>query len=86
MEKRPVALVPFVAVLYAPEGGFVTGKEAVMDLSLKPESYERFLMTGITGTMSLEAPPGAYRLRIVVQEAVGGKMSATSKDVRIPQS
>jgi VWFA-related protein len=76
----------FLAVLFAPEGRFVTGKEAVMELSLKPESYERFLKTGITGSMSLEAPAGAYRLRIVVQEAVDGKISATSKDVRIPQS
>jgi VWFA-related protein len=84
-KDRRTQKLAFLAVLFAPEGRFVTGKEAVMDLSLKPESYERFLKTGVTGMMSLEAPPGAYRLRIVVQEAVDGKLSATSKDVRIPQ-
>ena len=85
-KDRRTQKLAFVAVLYGPEGRFVTGKEAVMELSLKPESYARFLKTGITGMMSLEAPPGAYRLRIVVQEAVDGKICATSKDVRIPQA
>jgi VWFA-related protein len=85
-KDRRTQKLAFLAALFAPEGRFVTGKEAVMDLSLKPESYARFLKTGITGMMSLEAPPGAYRLRIVVQEAVDGKISATTKDVRIPQS
>jgi len=34
--------------------------------------------------MQLEAPPGTYRLRMVVQEAVHGNLSATNKDVQIP--
>jgi VWFA-related protein len=82
---RRVQQVAFVAALFSPDGGWVIGTESVMDLTLKPESFEQLSKTGITGVMSLEAPPGAYRLRIVVQEALDGKMSATSKEIRIPQ-
>jgi hypothetical protein len=33
--------------------------------------------------MSVEAPPGAYRLRVVAQEAIQGQMSAISQNVQI---
>lgn len=74
----------FVAGLFGAQGKFVTGKEAEMDLAFKQGSYERFLKSGITGAMSLEAPPGDYRLRVVVEEAVKGEMSATSENIQIP--
>jgi len=73
----------FVAALYNLQGGFITGKEAEMDLALKPGSYERFANTGITGTLSLEAPPGSYRLRAVIQECVQGKITAETRKIQI---
>jgi len=85
-KDRRVQRLTFTAVLFSPDGVWVTGEESVMDLTLKPESYERLLKSGISGMMTLEAAPGAYRLRIVVQEAVDGKMSATSKELRIPEA
>jgi hypothetical protein len=33
--------------------------------------------------LSLQAPPGTYRLREVVQEVVGGRLSASSRAVEI---
>jgi VWFA-related protein len=83
---RRVQQVAFVAALFSPEGRLVIGTESVMDLTLKRETFEQVSKTGVTGVMSLEAPPGAYRLRIVVQEAVDGRISATSKVIRIPQA
>ena len=73
----------FVAGLFDPQGKFITGKEAEMDLALKQDSFERFSKSGITGAMSLEAPPGNYRLRVVVEEAVKGEISATTQSVEI---
>ena len=84
-QDRQVQKLTFVAALYDPQGNFVTGKQAEMTLALKPESFDRLSKSGINGVMQLEAPPGAYRLRMVVQEAVHGAMTATSKDLRIPQ-
>jgi len=66
----------FVAALYDLHGTFITGKEAEMDLALKPVSYERLTNSGITAILSLEAPPGFYSLRAVVQDGVQGKITA----------
>ena len=82
-QDRHVDMLTFVAVLFDAQGKIVTGKEAQMQLALKPESFERFLKSGISGGMSLEAPPGAYRLRVVVEEALHGEMSASSRSVQI---
>jgi VWFA-related protein len=80
---RHVQKLTFVAALFDSQGNFVTGKEADMELALKPESFNRFSKTGINGTMQLEVPPGTYRLRMVVQEAVHGNLSATNQKLQI---
>lgn len=74
----------FVAGLFDAQGKFVSGKEADMALALKQDSFERFSKAGITGEMSLEAPTGSYRLRVVVEEGVKNELSATSQNVQIP--
>lgn len=83
-KDRYVQKLTFVAALYNTQGIFVTGKQADMDLALKPESFDRFSKSGINGVMELEAPSGTYRLRVVVQEALHGTLSATTKNLQIP--
>ncbi|MGH9730393.1 MAG: VWA domain-containing protein, partial [Candidatus Acidiferrales bacterium] len=78
-----VDMLTFVAALLDSGGKMIAGKEAQMQFALKPESFKRFSKSGINGDMSLEAPPGAYRLRVVVEEAMHGEMSATSQQVQI---
>jgi VWFA-related protein len=73
----------FVAALYDLQRTFITGREAEMELALKPESYERLKETGITGVISLEAAPGFYTLKSVVQEGVQGKLTAETRKVHI---
>ena len=80
---RRVDMLTFVAALFDTGGKMIAGKEAQMQLALKPESFERFRKSGISGVMSLEAPPGPYRLRVVVEEAFHSEMSATSQQVQI---
>jgi VWFA-related protein len=82
-QDRHVQKLTFVAALFDPRGKFVTGKQADMELALKPESFDRLSKTGINGVMQLEAPAGPYRLRVVVQEAFHGRMSATTKELEI---
>ncbi|MGB2641335.1 MAG: VWA domain-containing protein [Candidatus Acidiferrum sp.] len=82
-DDRHIEKLTFVAALFDPQGNFVEGKQAEMDLALKPENFERFSKSGISGVMQLEVPPGDYRLRMVVQEAVHGRMSAMSKELQI---
>jgi VWFA-related protein len=80
---RHVQKLTFVAALFDAQGKFITGKQAEMELALKPGNFEHFSGTGINGVMQLEAPPGSYHLRVVVQEAMHGNMSATSKELEI---
>ncbi|HVB86806.1 MAG TPA: hypothetical protein VNK23_09125, partial [Candidatus Dormibacteraeota bacterium] len=80
---RRVDMLTFVAALFDTGGKMITGKEAQMQFALKPESFERFSKSGISGVMSLEAPPGSYRLRVVVEEALHGEISATSQRTQI---
>jgi hypothetical protein len=82
-QDRHVDMLTFVVALFDAQGKIVTGKEAQMQLALKPESFERFSKSGVGGGMSLEAPAGEYRLRVVVEEALHGEMSATAKNVQI---
>lgn len=80
---RRVDMLTFVAALFDAGGKMAAGKEAQMQFALKPESFEQFSKSGINGGMSLEAPPGAYRLRIVVEEALRGEISAATQTVQI---
>ena len=54
-----------------------------MDLELTEATFARLSLTGVNAKLSLEAAPGVYRLREVVQEAVEGKMAATNLGVRV---
>jgi VWFA-related protein len=80
---RRVEMLTFVAALFDSGGKMVAGKEAQMQFALKPDSFERFSKTGINGGFSLAAPPGAYRLRVVTEEALRGEISATTQNVQI---
>jgi VWFA-related protein len=83
-KDRHVQKLTYTAALFDPQGNFVIGKQADMELALKPESFDRFSKTGINGVMQLEAPSGSYRLRVVVQEALHGTLSATTKNLQVP--
>lgn len=82
-KDRRVQKLTFVCAVFDAQGNFVTGKEADMELALKPQSFDRFSKTGINGVMQLELPSGAYRLRTVVQESLHGALSATTKNLQI---
>lgn len=58
-------------------------KHGTFELALKSESLACLESTGINGTLSIAAPPGAYRLRAVAQEALTGKTAASSQPVQI---
>jgi len=75
---REVERLDMVVALFDSAGNFVTGKSGEMDLALKSGTFVRLEATVVSGVLSLQAPPGSYRLRGVVQEAVSGKTAATS--------
>jgi hypothetical protein len=53
-----------------------------MDLALKDDSLARLTGSGVNAGLKLAAPPGAYKLRVVVEDA-DGRMASQDRNVEI---
>jgi VWFA-related protein len=73
----------FITALFDMQGHYLGGVEAVMDMNLKDATFAEISKDGVDAHSTLEAPPGTYRLREVVQEVVGGRLHASSQTVTI---
>ena len=82
-DGRRMQKLTFVAALLDAHGSLVAAKEGAMDLALTEATYTHFSAIGINGVLSLEAPPGSYRLRAVVQDGVEGKTSSLAQAVEV---
>jgi VWFA-related protein len=72
-----------VGVLWDSRGGFAAGKRSELDLNLTDATIARFAKAGFTASMTLQAPPGSYSARGVVQDALEGKLTAAGGAVEI---
>lgn len=73
----------FISAFFDLQGHYLGGNETVMDMNLKDASYAQISKEGVEAHTTLQAPPGTYRLREVVQEVVGGRLGASSHTVEI---
>jgi VWFA-related protein len=73
----------FISAFFDMQGHYLGGNETVMDMNLKGASYTQISKDGVDARTTLQAPPGTYRLREVVQEVVGGRLAASSRTVEI---
>jgi VWFA-related protein len=80
---RHVERLIFITALFDAEHRFLVGVQQVMDLSLKDATLAQLLQSGLTANLSMQPPPGSYRLREVVQEAGSGHIAALSRTVEI---
>ena len=80
--RRAQQLV-FIMALLDPQGGFVTEKESIMDLALTDAKVVALKKDGLKVSGTLEASPGVYRVRTVVQEGMKGQMAADSAMVEL---
>jgi hypothetical protein len=55
----------------------VAAKQGKMELALKDATYQNLVRSGVNAKLSFEMAPGMYRLREVVEEAVGGDMASS---------
>jgi len=81
---RELQQLTFLTLLEDCDGHFIAGREAVMDLHLKPLTLASVQAKGINATLSFAAPKGAYQVREVVREIVQDRLAAsnTSTDCR----
>jgi hypothetical protein len=68
-------------VLLDVEGNVVTGKIGALEFALKDATFQRLSADGVNGTLVLAAPAGTYRVRAVVQDQSGGRMSAVTNEI-----
>jgi hypothetical protein len=73
----------FITALFDMQNHYLGGNEAVMDMNLKDATYAQISKDGVDAKTTLQAPPGTYRLREVVQEVVAGRLAASSRTVEI---
>ncbi|MGO9261065.1 MAG: VWA domain-containing protein [Bryobacteraceae bacterium] len=81
---RQIQKLAFIGALMDARGNLVAAKEGAMDLALKAETFARLTASGVNAALTLSAPPGPYRVRVVVEEA-GGRMAALNQTVEIPK-
>ncbi len=82
-DDRSVENLRLVLALFDPQGKFLAGVEGEMVLTLKEDTLARIAAQGLEQGLSLRVPPGAYRLRLVMQELMHGRMAALSQPVDI---
>jgi VWFA-related protein len=81
--KRHNERIIFVTALFDMQDHYLAGSEVVMDMKLLDATHVNIARDGVDSKSTLQAPSGKYRLRQVVQEVVGGKLSAISRTVEI---
>jgi len=80
---RHVEELTFLAVLADAQGNFIAGKQSVMGLALLPATVARLRKNGIQTITSFAVPPGAYRVREVVREAVENHIWASAATIEV---
>jgi hypothetical protein len=80
---RKVDRLIFITALFDEQNHFLSGVQGVMDLRLKKDTLATISSTGLDAKLSMQAPPGNYRLRQVVEEVGDGRITAISRTVPI---
>jgi len=69
----------FLIALLGPGGAFIAGRQGQVELSLKQATFDALVANeGFNIKLNVQAPPGNYTLRGVVQDAIEGKISSSS--------
>ncbi len=73
----------FVLAVFDLQGKFLTGIEGEMTLALKDDTLARLTERGLEQGLSMRVPSGNYRVRLVMQERMHGRLAAESQSVAI---
>jgi VWFA-related protein len=82
-KDRRALKLNFLMALLAPGGGFIVGKHGEIEMAFTQATFDAIVGSGLNVTIPMQAPPGNYTLRGLVQESLEGKMSASSLHVEI---
>ncbi len=80
--RREQQLV-ILAGLYRNGSHFTAGERGVLDLALEPATWKRYRRQGFGADLPLSAPPGRYKLRVVVLESSTGGLAAFTRMIAV---
>jgi VWFA-related protein len=66
------------------QGKPLQGVRTALDLTLRPDTYDRVKQHGLRANTRVELPPGRYQLRIGVRETGAGQMGTVFYDLDVP--
>ena len=68
----------FLTTLLDTKGGFLTGKESIMDLALTDQKLASLQKDGLKAVATLNAPAGIHQVRTIVREGMKGSLAAST--------
>jgi VWFA-related protein len=80
-DGRHMQQIIFLIALFDAKGGYVMGKESIMDLALTDERLASLEKTGLKTVATLNAPAGDYQVRAIVREGMKGSLTASTLPV-----
>ena len=80
---RQVQRIAFTTALIDSQGKIAAAKESVLDLSLTEATYNRLAAHGVNAKVTLQIPPGSYKLRQVSEEALEGKIACSTHAIQV---
>lgn len=81
---RRTQQLTFIAALLDANGAFLTAKEGQLNLALKDATYTQYVEEGLTMSLVLDARPGKYVVRGVIQESSTGRITTSNLLIEIP--
>jgi len=72
-----------VAGLFDASGKYLTGERGDIALALKDATFKKLRKSGLAPSFDLHAAPGAYRLRVVVEDGATGALSELTQSVQV---
>jgi len=82
-DDRQKLRIVFVSALMDDAGKLVAAKKGTMDFALTEASLKHLIATGVNAKITLQAPPGIYKLRQVAEEALDGRLACSSHRIQV---
>jgi VWFA-related protein len=81
---RRVQRLTFVFALLDKDSTIVAAREGEMDFALTEARFGSLMESGVNAMLTVEAPPGIYKLRAVAIEGVQSTMTSLSYAIKLP--
>jgi hypothetical protein len=80
---RNIEKMRSLAAFFDPDGNFLGATEVLVELALREPTLKRLSTDGLNASFSLQAPANSYKLRVVVQELLQGRLTALTQTVEL---